>query len=335
MDTRVGSGVRVSEQVTSPSEGPEAIRFEFTGHRPDDAVRDLAGIYGAGSDVVGRWVAHPSDGAFDHRYTAVGDTEVTIRRAQLHGVLQGVVPAGGDYVVLWIGAGSVETERRTLPHDVPLLLPPDQEFAFRTADHDLRIVHLDRAFVRRVAGSHGDAALRFDAHGEPDPESARRWQGALTALARALRVGGTESVAWQGAKVAAAEVFLDVFPPLLDDLPTVLGQPRNARLRAAVEYVHDHASEPVTISDLSTASGLSVRSVQESFRRVFDVSPLTYLRQVRLDRVRAELLDADPQAGAVGDVARRWRFAHLGRFSAAYAERFKEYPKETLRRSVG
>jgi transcriptional regulator GlxA family with amidase domain len=72
--------------------------------------------------------------------------------------------------------------------------------------------------------------------------------------------------------------------------------------------------------------------VQESFRRVFDVSPLTYLRHVRLDRVRDELLESGPQAGAVGDVARRWGFAHLGRFSAAYAERFGEYPKETLRR---
>ncbi len=139
-------------------------------------------------------------------------------------------------------------------------------------------------------------------------------------------------MAWQQAKVVVAELFLELFPPVVDDLPGVLGQPRNARLRAAVEYVHDHAAEPVTIADLSAASGLSVRSVQESFRRVFDVSPLTYLRQVRLDRVRAELLDADPLAGAVGDVARRWGFAHLGRFSAAYVERFGEYPKQTLRR---
>jgi len=88
----------------------------------------------------------------------------------------------------------------------------------------------------------------------------------------------------------------------------------------------------VTIADLAAVAGLSVRSVQESFRRVFDVSPLTYLRGVRLDRVRAELLELDPQAGVIGDVARRWGFAHLGRFSASYAERFGEYPKQTLRR---
>ncbi|MEG8037565.1 helix-turn-helix domain-containing protein [Sphingomonas sp. LR61] len=88
----------------------------------------------------------------------------------------------------------------------------------------------------------------------------------------------------------------------------------------------------MTIADLAAVAGLSVRSVQESFRRVFDVSPLTYLQDVRLDRVRSELLALDPQVGAIGDVARRWGFAHLGRFSASYAARFGEYPKQTLRR---
>ena len=337
MDTRVAAGVGMTEQTPSAAGVPDAIRFEFSGHRPEDAVRDLAGVYGGGVAGAGRWVARPTDGTFDHRYTALGDAEVTIRRAQLHGALHGLVPAGGDHVVLWVGTGRVEIEQHVLPLEVPVLLPADQEFAFRTADHDLRLVHLDRALVRRVAGLRGDVgehALRFDTHRELGQEAAGRWRDALTALARALRAGGTESAAWQEAKSAALEVFLDLFPPVLDDLPAVLGQPRNARLRAAVEYVHDHAAEPITISDLSAASGLSVRSVQESFRRVFDVSPLTYLRQVRLDRVRAELHTVDSQAGAVGDVARRWGFAHLGRFSAAYAERFGEYPKETLRRSV-
>ena len=313
---------------------PATVRFEVAGRQPEDAVRDLSGIYGGD-----RWVAKPADGAFDYRYTALGDSEVTIRRAQLHGVLAGSVPAGGDYVVTWIGSGSTEVERLgeryALPLGTPALLPPDHDYSFRSTDHDQRIVHLDRGFVRRVAalrGSVGEHALRFDERRIPDLETARRWQGVLTALARSLRVGGPESAAWQGAKTMAAEVFLDVFPPQPGDLPAVLALPRNARLRAAVEYIHDHAAEPVTVADLSAASGLSVRSVQESFRRVFDVSPLTYLRQVRLDRVRAELLELDPSLGAVGDVARRWGFAHLGRFSASYAERFGEYPKQTLRR---
>jgi len=310
------------------------VRFEVSGTRPDTAVRDLGGIY-AGE----RWSAVPSHGRFDYRYTAIGDSEVTIRRSQMHGEIRGWMPGGGDYVVTWISAGTgeieVHGERWPMALDVPVMFPSDEEFSFTTADYDQRLVHFDREFVRRVAAARNDdggAVLRFDSRREPVETVHHRWQGALTALSRALRVGGSDSDAWQDAKVAAAEVFLDMFPPQVGGLPDVLTQARNARLRAAVEYIHAHAAEPVTIVDLSEAAGLSVRSVQESFRRVFDVSPLTYLRQVRLDRVREELLEAGPQAGAVGDIARRWGFAHLGRFSASYAERFGEYPKQTLRR---
>ncbi|WP_144710471.1 AraC family transcriptional regulator [Curtobacterium pusillum] len=324
----------VTDEFADDTSSPATVRFEVSGHQPADAARDLGRIHGGE-----RWVARPVDGTFDYRYTALGDAEVTVRRSQMHGTLSGVTAVGHDYVVLWMSAGTAEVERTgeryTLPLEVPVLLPPDNEYALWTADYDQRVVHLDRAFVQRVAVARvgvGEHALRFDDRHVPDPEAARRWQSVLTMLARSLRVGGPESAAWQGAKTAAAEVFLEMFPPQVDHLPAVLGLPRNARLRAAVEYIHDHAAEPVTIAELSAASGLSVRSVQESFRRVFDVSPLTYLRHVRLDRVRAELLEADAQVGAVGDVARRWGFAHLGRFSASYAERFGEYPKQTLRR---
>ena len=310
------------------------VRFEVAGTRPETAIRDLGGIYRAD-----RWAAAPSDGRFDYRYTAIGDSEVTIRRSQMHGEIRGVVPPGGDYVVTWISAGSGEVEIRgerwPMEQDVPVLFPPDEEFWFVNSDYDQRLVHFDRAFVRRVAATRNDIGaheLRFDGIRQPEATIGQRWQGVLTALSRGLRVGGPDSDAWQDAKVTAAEVFLDMFPPQVDTLPDALAEPRNARLRAAVEYIHAHAAEEVSITDLSAVAGLSVRSVQESFRRVFDVSPLTYLRQVRLDRVHEELLEAGPQTGAVGDVARRWGFAHLGRFSASYAERFGEYPKQTLRR---
>ncbi len=313
---------------------PVPVRFELAGRRPEDALRDLAGVY-AGR----RWSASATAEPFEYRYTAIGDSELTIRRSQMHGSVTGVVPAGGDYVVTWISSGSGELdvlgERAPMTLEAPVLFPTDQEFAFTTADYDQRLVHFDRDFVHRAAAARqplDDRPLRFDHRREPDAQTARRWQSALTGLARALRVGGPESAAWHEAKASAVAVFLDLFPPHTDDLPAVLALPRNARLRAAVEYIEAHAAETVTIQDLSAASGLSVRSVQESFRRVFDVSPLTYLRQVRLDRVREELLQAGPHAGVVGDVARRWGFVHLGRFSAAYSVRFGEYPKETLRR---
>ncbi len=310
------------------------VRFEVAGADPDSASRDLAAVHGAE-----RWSVRRTVGDFAYRYTAVGDSEVNIRRSQLRGALRGSVPVGADYVVTWLTSGTASLDsgrvRLDLHREVPVLLPPEDPFEFVAADHDQRLVHFGRSYVQRIAAEHleiVDRPLRFDPVRPPEPGTAERWQDALVALSRALRTDGPDSDAWHQAKRSAATAFLDTFPPRVDDLPAALSMPRNARLRAAVEYIHAHAAEDVTVAELSEVAGLSVRSVQESFRRVFDVSPLTYLRGVRLDRVRAELLELDAHAGVVGDVARRWGFAHLGRFSAAYAARFGEYPKQTLRR---
>lgn len=322
------------ESPHRPARANDPVRFEVSGGDPDSAARDLAAVHGAE-----RWSVRRIDDDFSYRYTAVGDSEVSIRRSQLRGTVRGSVPAGSDYVVTWITSGTAQVDsgrvRMELQRDVPVLLPPEDDFVFVAEDHDQRLVHFGRDYVHRVAFEHLEVdagPLRFDPTRAPEPDTAERWQGALVALSRALRAEGPDSDAWHEAKRSAATAFLDTFPPLADDLPAVLGLPRNARLRAAVEYINAHAAESVTVQELSEVAGLSVRSVQESFRRVFDVSPLTYLREVRLDRVRSELLELDPQAGVVGDVARRWGFAHLGRFSAAYAARFGEYPKQTLRR---
>lgn len=60
-----------------------------------------------------------------------------------------------------------------------------------------------------------------------------------------------------------------------------------------------------------------------------DVSPMQYLKDLRLERASAELLGGSTH---VAGVALRWGFGHLGRFSADYRARFGEYPSETVRR---
>ncbi|MBK0296822.1 hypothetical protein IAE22_33505, partial [Bacillus sp. S34] len=53
VDDAVAMMHRLVDAVQTPSAAgvPDAIRFEFSGHRPEDAVRDLAGVYGG--DVAG------------------------------------------------------------------------------------------------------------------------------------------------------------------------------------------------------------------------------------------------------------------------------------------
>ncbi|OII36656.1 hypothetical protein BIU98_17200 [Curtobacterium sp. MMLR14_010] len=327
------AGGAVMADAQNDGASVELIRIEVTGRDPESAVRDLTAV-GAGR----QWTSRRTGAEYSYRYTAIGDSEVTIRRSRVQGFVRGVVDPGDDYVVQWVTAGSVvvdlDGDRVDSRRDVPTLYPTEQAFVVIGSDSDQRLVHLSRAMVHDVAVDHydvGESPLRFDHHRAPDATALGRWGDALVSLSRALR-DGVESRAWGVAKRAAAEAFLGLYPPRSEALPAELSLPRNARLRAMVEYVHAHVREAVTVGDLAVVGELSVRSVQESFARVLGVSPLTYLREVRLERVRDDLLEQDPQSVTVGDVARRWGFAHLGRFSAAYYERFGEYPKQTLRR---
>ncbi|MET0701429.1 MAG: helix-turn-helix transcriptional regulator [Mycobacterium sp.] len=85
--------------------------------------------------------------------------------------------------------------------------------------------------------------------------------------------------------------------------------------------------------DLSRAIGVSARTLQDGFQRYVGVSPTCYLREVRLQRARADL--SNPAlCTTVSDTAYRWGFAHLGRFAVAYRNKFGESPSEALHKSA-
>lgn len=102
-------------------------------------------------------------------------------------------------------------------------------------------------------------------------------------------------------------------------------------VQAAVDLLEDCPDEPWTVVDLAARVGASVRTLQVGFRQHTGTTPMAYLRRVRLRRVHADLLLADPASASVADVAMRWGFSHLGRFAATYREEFSVAPSHTLR----
>nr|WP_315463707.1 helix-turn-helix domain-containing protein [uncultured Rhodoferax sp.] len=100
---------------------------------------------------------------------------------------------------------------------------------------------------------------------------------------------------------------------------------------AARAYMEQHPDAVLAVPDLCKAIGASRRALQYAFEEVLQVSPVTYLRLMRLNRARADLLQ--PHAGSVGDVAARWGFWHLSRFAAEYKALFGELPSATLQRA--
>jgi AraC-like DNA-binding protein len=101
----------------------------------------------------------------------------------------------------------------------------------------------------------------------------------------------------------------------------------------AVELMRSDPAHPWSVTELAGAVSVSGRSLQEGFRRSLDTTPMAYLRRLRLERVREELISAAPGTISVTEVATRWGFGHLGRFAAAYRSEYSERPSDTVRSS--
>jgi AraC-like DNA-binding protein len=111
--------------------------------------------------------------------------------------------------------------------------------------------------------------------------------------------------------------------------PARPGAPR--AIRRVLDLINAEPERAFSVTELATVAGMSVRSLQEGFRRHVGCTPMTHLQQVRLTRAHEALRQADPAHATVAAIAHRWGFAHLGRFASAYRMRFGESPSVTLR----
>jgi AraC-like DNA-binding protein len=100
----------------------------------------------------------------------------------------------------------------------------------------------------------------------------------------------------------------------------------------AEDYALHRAGERLHVSDLCRTAEVSERTLECAFKEVMGLSPMAYLIRLRLHRVRAALLAAEPGSTRVSVEALRWGFWHFGEFSRAYRRCFGELPSDTLRR---
>jgi len=127
---------------------------------------------------------------------------------------------------------------------------------------------------------------------------------------------------------------LELLAPILADHFSAR-QPKRQELghldvvRRARDYAHAQISCPLQVIDLCRAVRVSRRTLQTSFQEVLGISPLVYLRAMRLNGARRMLLRGD-QGMKVRDVVEAWGFWHLSRFSQNYRQMFGELPSQTL-----
>lgn len=101
-------------------------------------------------------------------------------------------------------------------------------------------------------------------------------------------------------------------------------------VKRAEQFIDSHCGEPLQLVDIANAVGVPARTLRDGFQHFRGVSPMQYVRRLRLERARSALRAAAGDV-RVADVALDCGFAHFGRFALAYKEMFGELPSETLR----
>lgn len=107
---------------------------------------------------------------------------------------------------------------------------------------------------------------------------------------------------------------------------------RSQGVRHVMDYLHNYGQNIPTIPELCKVAKLSERNLQYGFKEYLGVTPIRYLRLLRLNGVRRDLLLNRGKKDKIVDVALDWGFIELGRFASEYRQLFQELPSATLKR---
>lgn len=98
----------------------------------------------------------------------------------------------------------------------------------------------------------------------------------------------------------------------------------------AEAYVRSQPNRNVGILELCEVLEVSERTLHYAFQRTVGRSPASWIRTIRLNRVRRQLRGSDPAFRQIKSVAIENGFFHLGRFASTYRAQFGELPSDTV-----
>jgi AraC-like DNA-binding protein len=182
------------------------------------------------------------------------------------------------------------------------------------------------------------AELRFESMGAVSATACGLFTRAATFICGELVTSGVTAVSpliVQELTRLAASTMLTAFPNTTMTIPYLRGpgQVPPVAARRAAEFIEGHACQPLTLAGIAAQAGVTPRALQHAFRRHYDTAPMSYLRQVRLQRAHQDLLAGDPAAGdTVAAIARRWGFSRPDRFADVYQAAYGRPPSHTLLR---
>lgn len=324
----------------SSSDSPRPARWERVrkeARSPEEAARRIGEIFSPHElTVVGR-------GELDVRLDARMSEEITIAELE-HGTAVSIRPGrlGTYYEINVPLTGSVVSryglEELTSSPGLAAVLGPNVESAMEWSDRCRQLaVKIRRSVLDRTLSAYLgrplDDAATFDLGFSVDSGPGHDWLQAVLLLRDAVDRGAPDLVLRPLEELVVAQFLAAQSSNYSERLHGDVRVPRPRTVRVVLELIDARNADPLTVSDMATVAGVSVRALQLAFAEHLGVSPMEHLRRVRLYRARQDLIEAVPGDGqTVADIAFRHGLGHLPRFAKAYRALYGESPSDTLRR---
>jgi AraC-like DNA-binding protein len=347
--TGPGAGPRPAhDETTGPSApGPEAMPAQFFSHYETDIDQARAAV-GQSFYMITSMGLLDRNAPYEFRFNGFTLGALTVGRAWYNaGIYVTMTDLQTCYYINFPRTGSVRAEHRRRSVDIApgraAVYQPIGDVHMRTsgayASYAVRIhrAALENALTARLERPvTGPLALGA---------SLDLTQPAAASWARLVRLLGAEATAHQRTHRTALTNPL-IAAPLHDAVLAGLLQAADhpdrealehpvhawgaAPVHRAIDAMHAHPDHPFTPTALAHIAGSSVRSLQHGFRRHIGLTPMQYLRQVRLEHAHHDLANGDPTHTTVTDIASHWGFTHLGRFATTYRTKYGQCPSHTL-----
>jgi AraC-like DNA-binding protein len=237
--------------------------------------------------------------------------------------------------------GSDREDRSYGSGQVYLAGQPEHPRTATIQDAVAELAVIDPALVTQLADTTQGRAprpVRFTSYEPVSPQAAAQWR-VTYAYVRDTVLASPDAAAEPLVAAGVARLLvataLAAFPNNALTDPTIEDRhdAHPATLRRAVAFIDENAHLDVTVADVAAAASVTIRAVQLAFQRHMGISPMEYLRRVRLDHARQDLMRAGPGGGlTVTAVAYRWGFRSSSRFAAAYRRAYGVSPSHTLNR---
>lgn len=97
----------------------------------------------------------------------------------------------------------------------------------------------------------------------------------------------------------------------------------------AIGFIEDNLTAPLSNRAVARAAFTSEATLHRAFLEVFDETPQSYVRKLRLNRIRRDLASEEEARCTITMIANRWGVSELGRFAGLYRSLFGELPSQT------